>query len=729
MTINNLPKKLIIIFQFLLVLLICTDVWAQVDEIALIRQRIVLQLKSNPIKADEVSRLMKNIQSDGSFKNINYEDLSRTASFPQRRHTAGLVTLARAHETEGNPYYLDKDLLDKIILATNYWVENDFVGDNWHNNQITTPGNLVHLMLLIGRKLPEKLVDKAQPIIGRANMNASGARPSGDRIVIAGILAKNLLFIEDQATFDEIIKIIANEIKFSTGERGMQHDYSFHHRKDRVNNTTSYGYGKYANAFGEWSDYVAGTSYAFEKDKINHLVDYYLDGVYKQLVYGVFEDISVKNRSIANRSTFKAKGTLEIERLLRSTSYRSKELKEIIKLRKGEVTPTLSFAKFFWQSEHFVLQRPNYYTTVRMFSSRNKNMEKPYNGPGITTHHRGDGTNYLMLKGDEYHNIWPIYDWQKISGTTILQKPELHDGESIQKAGTMDFVGAVENGKNGAVGFDFTSPHDGTKAKKAWFFFDQSYVCLGTAIKGDKDLPVATTVDQVLIRSSISTLQTGKKAAPLPEGTHKISRLKWLHHGNIGYVFPNESSVHVSNKVETGRWSDITDQKNISNKLVSEKVLKIWFDHGVNPKYGSYAYMVFPGITENRLKAIYDEGTPYRILSNSKELQAVKNKEEQQVQAVFYQAGSLSLENKLNLKMDNSGIVLIELNRGKVQSISISDPSRKQKEIKFTLDGLYKVKKDNKVITSRNKRSNATHFTIRMPEGNFAGKSISFQLK
>ena len=178
-------------------------------------------------------------------------------------------------------------------------------------------------MLLIGEKLPAELVNRAQPIISRANMNASGARPSGDRIVIAGILAKNLLFIEDKATFEEIIKIIANEIKFSTGERGMQHDYSFHHRIDRVNNTTSYGYGKYANAFGEWCDYVAGTKYAFDKDKINQLVDYYLDGVYKQLVFGVYEDISVKNRSIANRSTFQAKGTLEIERLLRSTSYRS----------------------------------------------------------------------------------------------------------------------------------------------------------------------------------------------------------------------------------------------------------------------------------------------------------------------------------------------------------------------------------------------------------------------
>lgn len=39
-------------------------------------------------------------------------------------------------------------------------------------------------------------------------MKASGARPSGDRIVIADILAKNLLFNNNDKLFDSIINII-----------------------------------------------------------------------------------------------------------------------------------------------------------------------------------------------------------------------------------------------------------------------------------------------------------------------------------------------------------------------------------------------------------------------------------------------------------------------------------------------------------------------------------------
>lgn len=135
-------------------------------------------------------------------------------------------------------------------------------------------------------------------------------------------------------------------------------------------------------------------------------------------------------------------------------------------------------------------------------------MEMPYNGPGKPTHHRADGTNYLVLKGNEYHNIWPVYDWQKISGTTVLQKPALPGPEEIQKEGLTRFVGAVTDDLYGAVVFDFKSPHDMVEAKKSWFFFDEEYVCLGTDIRSESKLRVATTVNQVLLKEMLPSCRT-----------------------------------------------------------------------------------------------------------------------------------------------------------------------------------------------------------------------------
>lgn len=696
------------------------------NDINTIKGRIVADLMATKIMDSQVEAILAKMNPDGSFQGINYADLSRTASFPHGGHTRDLVYLAKAYKNNTSKFYQNKPLKDAIIRGLEFWVKNDFVGDNWHDNQITTPTNLGNLMLVIGNELPADLVAKAQPMIGRANMNASGARPSGDRIVIAGILAKNLLFLGNAQEFDNVIKIIEGEMKFSTGERGLQHDYSFHHRVDRVNNTSSYGYGKFANAYGEWSYYVAGTKYAFAKEKINQLVDYYLDGIYKQMVYGVYEDISVKNRSISERSAFRPQGTLEIERILVSTDYRKKELEEIIRLRKGEAKPSASFAKFFWQSEHFVVQRPRFYTTVRMFSTRNRNMEEPYNGPGKTTHHRADGTNYLMLKGDEYHDIWPVYNWQKISGTTIMQKPQLPGPDAIQKDGLTDFVGAVTDGLYGAVVFDFKSPHDGLEAKKSWFFFDNEYVCLGTDIKSKPDMPVFTTVNQVLLRSDVRIMQDGT-VKTVPNGSRSLDKVKWVYQDKIGYIFPQPATVSLSNQAETGRWSDITDQKNISKEIVSQDVFALWFNHGNKPTGASYQYIVVPDVTEQQLAETSANNRSIQILSNTSELQAVKNTQLGISQLTFYKAGNIAIDKGINVQMDSPGMAMLKMQGGRLQELTLADPSRKLSRILFSVSGTYKAQGPN-YKTLVNEGQHSTLFIVDLPQGVYLGQSVKIRL-
>ena len=714
-------SKYLFIVAFLLIL--SGFVNAQTSDIAVIKQRVLAELSTSQIADKQVENILSTMNADGSFVGIDYADLSTVAGFPHQRHIANLLYLSKAYQTKNSTSYHSQQLKETIIKGLDYWVRKDFIGDNWHDNQITTPTILGNMMLIIGSELPKELVEKAQPIIGRANMNASGARPSGDRIVIAGILAKNMLFRENLPEFEKVIKIIEGEIKFNTGGRGIQQDYSFHHRVDRVNNTTSYGYGKYANAFGEWLYYVSGTKYQFSKEKINQLVDYYIDGISKQLVYGIYEDVSVKNRDITSKSSFQPRGTLEIERLLIGTDYRKAELDELISLRKGTKKPTKSFAKFFWQTEHFVFQRPNFYTTVRMFSTRNYNMEMPYNGPGKPTHHRADGTNYLVLKGNEYLNIWPVYDWQKISGTTVLQKPTLHGPEDIQKKGLTGFVGAVTDNLYGAVVFDFKSPHDMVEAKKSWFFFDEEYVCLGTNIQSDSKLPVATTVNQVLLKGDVTVLQDGSKNV-LPSGNRVSGKVKWVYHDRIGYIFPNPSTLAISNQQETGSWASITDQKNISKEPVNEQVFKLWFDHGKSPNNASYQYIVVPDVSMDQLAESGQNNRGINILSNNDTIQAVHHSKLNMVQAAFYRAGKLTVLPNFTLTMDSQGMAMVKLQGDRVKELSLSDPSRQLSRISITVPGIYTTKKEG-LICLPNQQLKNTLMIVDVPQGVYAGKSVT----
>jgi chondroitin AC lyase len=720
---NTLPKMLA---SALVIALLSVSAHAKKDDLLTVKERVVAELMKTQVDDGQVNAILAKLTKAGSFQDINYLDLSRTAGFPQRRHTSNLVYLAKAYKRKASAHYRNESLKAHITRAFSHWVENDYFGDNWHNNQISTPTNLVNLMLIMGEELPQAMVNKAQPIIGRAHMKASGARPSGDRIVIAGILAKNLLFIGDTQRFDDIIKLIEGEVKFSTGQRGMQHDYSFHHRKDRVNNTTSYGYGKYANAFGEWSYYVANTKYAFSVDRINQLVDYYLDGIYRQLVYGVYTDISVKNRSITSKASFGPRGVTEIKRLLYSTDYRRDELEAIMRLRQGEAEPSLSFCKFFWQTEHFVVQRPNYYSTVRMFSTRNRNMEEPYNGPGKPTHHRADGTNYLMLKGDEYHNIWPVYDWQKISGTTILQKPTLPRPNQIQKKGLTEFVGAVTDGKRGAVAFDFKSPHDMTVAKKSWFFFDDEYACLGAGIQSERKLPVVTTVNQVLLKSDV-TLMQDQRVQRLDQGIRQLDDIKWIHQDKIGYIFPQPSTVTVSNRAEQGRWSDITDQKNISTKLLSKDVFMLCFDHGQRPKNASYQYIVVPDVSVQTLEATAENNRHIEILSNTPEIQAVEHKPLGLSQMVFYTPGQIDTSGGMKIQAHSPGVIMLKTQGNRIQSLTVSDPSRHLNQMRITVPGIYTARSEH-FVAQADRNKNKSVILVHLPQGVYAGKSIVVSL-
>ena len=697
------------------------------SEIELLRQKVISELMAPSVDEILVRDLMATIRPDGTWPGIDYVDVSRTG-FQHARHLGNLVEMSRAFKKKGTKLKGDKKLKQVIYSAIDYWLANDFICDNWWNNQIGTPVALNSVLLIMDTDLTKDRVEKTLPMVGRAHLTASGARPSGDRIKIAGILAKTLLYKRDEVQFGEVIKVIEGELKFSTGQRGMQHDYSFHHREDRVNNTLSYGLG-YADAFTEWAAFVAGTKYQFSEKPLQHLIDYYLDGICKQMVYGKYNDPGTKNRDITRSDPEKsggAMGTTAIERLTKTSDYRKSELEEIARIRKGEVAPTLSFGKFFWQTEHFSFQRPDFFTSVRMHSTRNDNMEVPYNGEGLMNHHRGDGTNYISRTGEEYTNIAPVYDWQKIPGTTILQKTELPSENEIQKKGLTDFVGAVTDGKYGAVVYDFKSPHDPLSAKKAWFFFDQEYVCLGTGIHSSAKLPAVTTLNQCLLSGNVVLMNVTQKVT-IEKGERSLDEVKWILHDGIGYVFPEAQKVNLSNQAQTGSWFKINRQSDSPKDEISKDVFKLWLDHGIQPTNASYQYIVVPSTTE---KEMDKAGQQINILSNTEAIQAVGHSGLNICQIIFYTSGEIRISESLTIGMDSPGTVMVKTEgstpnfRGQ---ISVADPSRKLGKIHISLTGKM-VKNGSNYRSFWDKEKGLSYLAIDLPQSVYAGKSVTIEL-
>lgn len=695
--------------------------YSATTELEILRKKVIAELMLPEVNEQRARELMSSIRPDGTWPGIDYVDVSNTG-FQHSQHLGNMVELSRAFKKKGLELKGNKHLKAVIYSALDYWLANDFICQNWWHNQIGTPNALVTVLLIMDTDLTKEQIAKTLPMIGRAHLTASGARPSGDRIKIAGILAKTLLFNRDEPQFNEVIRVIEGEIKFNTGQRGMQHDYSFHHREDRVNNTLSYGLG-YADAFAEWAAFVAGTKYQFSEKPLQQLTDYYLDGICKQMVFGKYEDTGAMNRDITREGAQKAFGTKSLERLLSATDYRKTELEEIIRIRKGETIPNSSFSTFFWQTEHFTFQRPKYFTSVRMHSTRNDNMEVPYNGEGLMNHHRGDGTNYISLTGDEYADLAPVCDWQKIPGTTILQKPELPSENEIQKKGLTDFVGAVTDGKYGAVAYDFKSPHDPVAAKKAWFFFDDEYVCLGAGINSRSKFPVATTLNQCLLRGDVVLMSDNQKSI-VAKGERQANHVNWVLHNGIGYIFPETQKVNLSNQAQTGSWFKVNRQSDSPKDEITKEVFKLWLDHGTQPSNAKYEYMVVPATAEQEL---VKSGMQIKILANSPEIQAVKHSGLNICQAVFYTSGEIQVTDNLKIGMDSPGVVMVKTNGSAVKQISVADPSRKLGRIHLTVT--QKIEKRGDHFRSFwNESKGVSEIAIDLPQTVYAGKSVTLEL-
>jgi chondroitin AC lyase len=695
-------------------------------DIELLRTRFISELLEPAVHETAVKEIMHTLRADGTWPGIDYADTTRTA-FQHTRHLYNLVQMCRAYKKKGSPLAGKKELKQAISLALDYWLKHDFICENWWNNEIGTPTELTAVLLIMDKDLSKEQTAQTSAITARAHINAWGARQSGDRIKIAGIQAKNALFKRDVDLFEMLVKVIEGEIRIVTdNERGIQVDYSFHHRTDRVNNTLSYGLG-YAETFVEWASKLADTRYRFSEKSQQLLIDYYLDGICKMMIYGKYPDPGATNRDIARpHGGDGAFSPRTPERLISLTAYRKSELEEIAKIRRNEVQVPSSFSVFYWQSEHYTHQRPGYFTSVRMFSTRNYNMEEPYNGEGLLNHHRGDGSNYISLKGDEYFALSPVYDWQKIPGTTVLQKSALPPETAIQKPGVMDCVGAVTDGKYGAVGFDFISPHDPVKARKAWFFFDDAYVCLGAGITSGTNNPVVTTLNQTRLAGDVWA-GTGEREMVLPKGEHAVAdKSGWVFHNGTGYIFPEPAHIVLYNQAQTGSWRRINRQTSSSHAELVMDVFKLWIDHGVRARNAEYQYIVMPASTKDKVKAAAEKPN-VKILANTPVLQAVWHNELHILQAVFYKNGEITFADGLKVALDSPGILMIKQDGGNIKEISVADPLRKSGKLHLSINKKLDVH-SNQARTVWNEQKGVSEISVDLPQELFAGKSVTLIL-
>ncbi len=331
-------------------------------------------------------------------------------------------------------------------------------------------------------------------------------------------------------------------------------------------------------------------------------------------------------------------------------------------------------------------RRLSWFASVKMLSDRMTNAEL-VNDEGKKSHHLSEGAMFIYRTGDEYADIFPVWDWRKIPGTTAEQFALSPDHKEIHFKGETSYAGGVSDGTYGMACMDLK--RRALTAHKAWFFFDDEIACLGSDINCQSDNPVVTTVNQCLFRGQVN------------QGFNPAHR--WVHHDGIGYIFPRYPDpdnrnplappprVVVLARGQSGSWSDIAPGP---GGRVTERVFTLAIDHGTHPANAAYAYIVLPDVAADEV-ARRSERLDIDILANTPELQAVYHRGLDILMAAFFKPGKLG-----NLSVDQPCLLLFRAGK-----VTLANPLNKPLTVRVAFGAMKR--------------------TVELPSGSSAGSSVT----
>jgi chondroitin AC lyase len=621
--------------------------------------------------ADEA---MRSQSQDGSWPGIDYAD-KRPTAWPLRAHLNRLQVMARGNHLARNP-----KLVEAIRKGLTFWLDRDPQNPNWWWNRIGVPQYLGETLLLAQGDLSADLVAHGVEIMKRSDWS----KWTGQNLVWGtGIQVMRGIIQQDESVVEQAYARMYEEIRqVPPGREGIQADWSFHQHGTQF---YSGGYGlDFGNDVGRFIAYSCGTALQIPAEKMRIYSSYLLDGQ-QWMIRGATFDYSAVGREITragksaiNRAWLQGPATPKgaaysvgnVAAMIASLDTPRKTEFEAFaaRLHGDDDRSPLVGNRHFWCSDYMAHRRAGYLASVKMFSTRLWNTEE-INAEGRRSHHLADGAMFLYRRDDEYRDIFPVWDWGRVPGTTAEQgdlNTILPRGN--HERGKTEFVGGVSDGMFGMCTMDLE--RGALSAKKLWAMFDDVIVCLGAGINCTSDNPVVTSINQ---------------CNAYPETFHEL--VDGAVHEGIAYSAT--AKVHAGIAKQTGRWSDIGAG---STEELSKDVFSIWIDHGPRPSNATYEYFIMPGASDSsRVRQV-------QVLSNTPELQAVAHKRLGILAIAFRAPGEIA-----GIEVDQPCLIL---RRGNM--LSVSNPRNSPLTVNLKING----------------RS----LNFELPDGPSAGSTVTRQL-
>lgn len=659
------------------------------------------------------------LNGDGSFSDLSY---GNAASY--ETHLARLAEMAQMYVSDNATYGGTTELLGELAASLDWWLVEDYIDSNWWWTYIGFPGRLAPIAATAGPVLETEYPDVFDRLTGyynrvyehlQVNPHGGGANLSdmSYNALVGAILERDAVKMETirEVGFMPVLQVLPA----TTNADGLRVDGSIYSHGPQLYNGT-YGH-ELLNSSLNGIALLRDSMWELGDDALQFVEKILLDGV-RYMTYGNWFDFNAMGRAVSRRNShIQGRSFLnDIELLLELGPEQEEDLQQLydkIRYDGFRTSARTVGVRSFWYTDFLTKQTKDYYTSVRMVSSRTEYNESG-NGEGLKHRYFGDGVNFILVDGAEYDSIQPLWNYERLPGITAEQDGTVRPGSNWGELGRSDFAGSVNDGS--AAVASMRLDHDGITGWKSWFLFDGVVAALGSDLSGaNANEPVYTTLNQAIANTDATYGQLEAEVELTPGQDAELNGAVWVWQDNIGYVIPsgNDPSL-IEMATVSGSWADLGEGPDVT---VEDDVFTLSLNHGANPSDASYHYMILPDVAKEDTAAFASTAT-VEILANTDEVQAVHETVSGKTGIAFLQAGaSVELPDGATVASDIPGVALLHADNG-VWSVAAADPRHAETEMVLSIDRLLEgpeVSPDG---------SGGSRLSIPLPQGDARGAPI-----
>lgn len=601
----------------------------------------------------------------GQWSDIDYVS-STAAAFPVTEHLDRLLALARCYTNTQCNESTSPALLTTISAGMKHFAEAQYTHTGWWFNYIGIPHKVGELVVYVrANQIPVNAVDY-QALVDAKYLNARSHWSYGRGANAIDIAIANMYsgVVRDNS---DRLSYYSNEALNEVGRNdiGINADQSFFAHGPMLN-TNSYGWVLVMRTL-QVEAFTRGY-YSMSTNSQNSLEGFMDQGMYPTF-RGRYHDYLTGGRGGVSRENNLGRG-FSTDALQRLNPDRAEHFELVNKVTSGQVSADqmpYRGVKGYWNGDYLLKNEQAYQYSALTHSDRTMAIEQG-NGENLLGALMSMGSHSIRLSGDEYYNIFPLWDWLKIPGVTGREGQSMNVGWNSKG---IAFSGVMSAANNAIM--VHSQNKFGVTVKKANFVFSDAIVAMASEVTSSKAGLVTTSLEQNWFRDSVTIgLSNGSSdSLTLGENSYSGEELAYLLHNGTAYMPLDNNTYKVSVEERTDKWTRVNSSE--SDRDITGTVFTSWIDHGAYPANATFSYAIYPGVTANSVANLnprnrfvtYQEGNTL----------AVYDKRDDVLQLVLREAGQWS-NTELTLVSDQAGMFVVTGASSQQPTLYFADPDQ-----------------------------------------------------